>query len=67
VSLERVQFRRRDLRNVGFATASDDILPLTDNLLDIVLYLEVLEHPKDDSAALAEIYRVLRPDGRLVL
>ena len=66
-SLERVQFRHRDLRNVGFATTSANILPFSDNCLDTVLCLEVLEHLKDDSAALAEIYRVLRPDGRLVL
>ena len=66
-SLERVQFRHRDLRNVVFVTASANRLPFTDECLDTVLFLEVLEHLTDDSAALAEIYRVLRPDGRLIL
>jgi SAM-dependent methyltransferase len=31
------------------------------------LFLEVLEHLTDDSAALTEIRRVLRPNGRLIL
>lgn len=66
-SLERVQFRHRDLRNVGFAAASASTLPFTDECLETVLCLEVLEHLTDDGAALAEIYRVLRPDGRLIL
>jgi SAM-dependent methyltransferase len=66
-SLERVQFRHRDLRNVAFVTASANTLPFTDECLDTILFLEVLEHLTDDSAALAEISRVLRPHGRLIL
>ena len=34
---------------------------------DTVLFLEVLEHITDDRAALGEIHRVLRSDGRLIL
>ncbi len=35
--------------------------------LDTILFLEVLEHITDDRAALREIHRVLRPNGRLIL
>jgi SAM-dependent methyltransferase len=66
-SLERTWARHQDLRNVGFATASLPTLPFPDNYFDTVLFLEVLEHITDDRAALVEIHRALRPDGRLVL
>jgi SAM-dependent methyltransferase len=41
-------------------------LPLPDCAFAAVLLLDVLEHV-DDHAALAEVYRVLRPDGIAVL
>ena len=66
-SLERVRFRHRALRNVGFVSASAYTLPFTNEYLDTVLFLEVLEHLTDDRAALDEIRRVLRPNGRLIL
>jgi SAM-dependent methyltransferase len=42
-------------------------LPFADNLFDIVLSHEVIEHIGDDRAAIMEITRVLRPGGRLML
>ena len=66
-SLERTSARHQDLRNVGFATASLPTLPFNDESFDTILFLEVLEHITDDRAALREIHRVLRTDGRLVL
>ena len=66
-SLKRTWARHRDLRNIGFVIASVPTLPFTDASLDTVLFLEVLEHITDDRAALDEIHRVLRSDGRLVL
>ena len=66
-SLERTWARHQDLRNVGFVTASVPTLPFPDESLDTVLFLEVLEHITDDHAALGEIHRVLRSDGKLVL
>jgi SAM-dependent methyltransferase len=66
-SLERVKSRHRNLQNVDFAVTVVDSLPFSDDLLDTVLFLEVLEHLEDDGAALREIWRVLRPNGRLVV
>jgi SAM-dependent methyltransferase len=43
------------------------VLPFSDGQLDTILLLEVLEHLVDDSAAVREISRVLRPGGRLVI
>ena len=66
-SLERTWARHQDLRNVVFAISSVQALPFTEGHLDTILFLEVLEHITDDRAALREIHRVLRPNGRLIL
>jgi SAM-dependent methyltransferase len=44
-----------------------ETLPFPAGHFDLVLSHEVLEHVQDDAAAVAEIVRVLRPGGRLVL
>lgn len=66
-SLERVKSRHRLLPNVDFAASTVDSLPFSDDCLDTILFLEVLEHLADDDAALREIWRVLRPGGKLVM
>jgi SAM-dependent methyltransferase len=47
--------------------ASLDCLPIPDASFDAVLCTQVLEHVDDPFAALIELYRVLRPGGRLGL
>ncbi|MGH9292766.1 MAG: class I SAM-dependent methyltransferase [Acidimicrobiales bacterium] len=42
-------------------------LPFPDGALDRVIAAEVLEHLPDDTAAMAELARVLRPGGRLAV
>jgi len=42
-------------------------LPFSDSCFDKVLMTEVLEHIPDESAALREVWRVLRPGGAYVL
>jgi SAM-dependent methyltransferase len=44
-----------------------EALPFPDRSFDLALLNEVLEHVPDDGAALAEVCRVLRPGGRLIL
>jgi len=42
-------------------------LPFPDGAFDAIIAAEILEHIPDDAAAMAEIARVLRPGGRVVL
>jgi SAM-dependent methyltransferase len=47
--------------------AAGEALPFPDDSFDLALSHEVLEHVQDDYRAAAELVRVLRPGGRLVL
>jgi SAM-dependent methyltransferase len=49
------------------ALASLERLPLPDRVVDFAVCYHVLEHVVDDSAAIAELGRVLAPGGLLVL
>ncbi len=44
-----------------------DMKVIEDNSLDCVVVLEVLEHVKDPQKALSEIWRVLKPNGKIIL
>ena len=50
---------------VHYGTVFD--LPFENNAIDCVLFFEVLEHLNEPEKALAEIRRVLKPSGRLIL
>ena len=52
-----------DVVKAGFA----DAIPYPDESFDLVTAFDVLEHLDDDRAGLAEIRRVLRPAGHLLL
>ena len=53
--------------NVAFHEADVLALPVEDASFDRALCVQVLEYVQDVQAALAEMYRVLRPGGRLVV
>lgn len=46
---------------------SAEKLAFEEDFFDIVLMMEVLEHISDDQKSLSEIYRVLKPGGKLIL
>ena len=69
-SPEMLAVARRNLAvfdNVELLGARGDALPLPDGSLDAVFGNMYLHHTPDPAAAIAEITRVLRPGGRLVL
>lgn len=47
--------------------AAGEHLPYPDNSFDTVLSNEVVEHVQDDRAAVAEMVRVARPGGRIIV
>lgn len=65
LEIERVRQARADTPHALVAAA--ERLPYRADLFDIVLSNEVIEHVADDRLAVAEMVRVLRPGGRIVL
>jgi SAM-dependent methyltransferase len=66
-AMRRVKARHRGIRNLDCVITVVDRLPFVDGGLNTVLLLEVLEHLTDDAGEIREIWRVLAPNGKLVL
>ncbi|WP_448591309.1 class I SAM-dependent methyltransferase [Thermoflexus hugenholtzii] len=55
-------------RGIGcLVQAAAEALPYPDGSFDVILSHEVIEHVADDRRAVAEMVRVLRPGGRILL
>jgi SAM-dependent methyltransferase len=65
IEVERVVAARAEAPRALVAAAEH--LPYPANRYDVVLSNEVLEHVRDDAAAAAEMVRVTRPGGRIVV
>ena len=65
---KNLEYTTTDL-NSPLADVKADIcnLPFADNLFDVILCNHVLEHILDDTKAMQEIYRVLKPAGMAIL
>ncbi len=66
-SLSRTYARHAGEKNLTPLVMRVNQLPFRNASLDTILFLEVLEHTSDDSGALRDIARILRPGGKLVL
>lgn len=66
--LKNLEYTTTDL-NSPLADIKADIckLPFEDNSFDFILCNHVLEHIPDDTKAMQELYRVLRPNGIAIL
>ena len=53
----------RGVSNVEYSVYDGERLPFPDGSFDCVVSFEVIEHTRDDRAALSEIARVLKPGG----
>ena len=56
-----------DAATVELARGSAEEIPYDDGSFDVVVTTQVLEYVPDVAAALAEIHRVLRPAGRVLI
>lgn len=59
--------QRHGAPGVSFMAAAGDHIPYRDDTFDLVLAIGYIEYLDDPRASLAEIRRVLRPQGRLIL
>ncbi len=66
--MENLTYTTCDLHS-PLADVKADIcnLPFNDNLFDVILCNHVLEHITDDTKAMEELYRVLKPGGFAIL
>ncbi len=67
VEIERERALEARERATGVVEAPGERLPFPDAAFDVVFSHEVLEHVTDDRACVAEMVRVTRPGGRLVV
>ncbi len=61
------QARKLNLPNCKFQSYSGGRLPFENEQFDLVVLVEVIEHVVDKNELLDEIYRVLKPSGKLFL
>jgi len=62
-----IERARRAVPTVHFVVGQAEHLPYADGSFGAVVLLDVLEHVSDESAVVAEVARVLKPGGVLVL
>jgi len=55
------------MRNLDVKLGAPDQLPFAENSYDVVTLLDVLEHLSNPAKVLKEIYRVLKPEGTLIV
>jgi len=67
VEIERERALEARERAAGVVQAPGERLPFADAAFDVVFSHEVLEHVTDDRACVAEMVRVVRPGGRIVV
>lgn len=74
LSEHNITFIRERLHQEGLGHLSTELLtmpgpsvPLPDHHADVVVFLQSLEHMRDRPAVLAEVKRILKPDGALVV
>ena len=67
VEIERERALEARERAAGVVQSPGERLPFADAAFDVVFSHEVLEHVADDRACAAEMVRVVRPGGRIVV
>jgi SAM-dependent methyltransferase len=67
ISLARANARKGNYDNVSFHLAEIEAMPIPSRSVDCVISNCVLNLCEDKDAALAEVFRILKPGGRLAI
>ena len=68
IVVARSRAKERSLHNIRFEMGNvEEHLPFEDRTFDTVLFLDVIEHLNRRDEVLGEIFRVLRPGGKLLV
>tara|TARA_Y100000310_G_C20700067_1_gene828945 strand:+ start:7359 stop:7991 length:633 start_codon:yes stop_codon:yes gene_type:complete len=62
-----LEMAKRDYSGIEFKGGIAEEIPFEDEMFDVVILADVLEHVDDERRTLEEIYRVLNGGGRLLL
>lgn len=66
-AVDHATSRYADIANLQYLQGSAAAIPLPDDSVDVVVSFETVEHLLEQEEMLAQIRRVLRPDGLLVM
>jgi len=67
VNWSKTYFAENNRKNLCFIQGNVENLTFPDNEFDLAFSISVLEHVKNPKKALQEIYRVIKPGGKLLL
>ena len=67
VKKARDKAQSSNIANAFFLVGDAESLPFQSNSLDAILFIEIIEHLADATSALAEMHRVLKPGGVLLI
>jgi|LGVF01.1.fsa_nt_gb ubiquinone/menaquinone biosynthesis C-methylase UbiE len=67
IELANKIIKKTHIQNVEFSVCDISELKFGDETFDIIIFSEVLEHIGDDIRVLNELYRVLNPQGYLII
>ncbi len=67
VGMSKLNFETRNIDYAEIKTGNAEDVPYGDGMFDLVYSFGVLHHTPDTEKALAEIHRVLKPDGQVIM
>lgn len=67
INEELIAYAKKTRPNYHFQTGDAENLPFEDKFFDAVFYLDVIEHLKNPALSLKEAYRVLKPEGMVII